>query len=59
MKALSAAYTGFYKKGTDVMKAGDGTHSGYTEKDIWTVKDNGDGTYSCSCNGQNIGMGDS
>ena len=59
MKALSAEYTGFYNKGTDVTKAGDGTISGYTEKDIWTVKDNGDGTYSFSCNGQNIGMGDS
>ena len=59
MKALSAEYTGFYNKGTDVTKAGDGTLSGYTEKDIWTVKDNGDGTYSFSCNGQNIGMGDS
>ena len=59
MKALSAEYTGFYNKGTDVTKAGDGTLSGYTEKDIWTVKDNGDGTYSFSYNGQNIGMGDS
>ena len=59
MKALSAEYTGFYNKGTDVTKAGDGPLSGYTEKDIWTVKDNGDGTYSFSCNGQNIGMGDS
>ena len=59
MKALSAEYTGFYNKGTDVTKAGDGTLSGYTEKDIWMVKDNGDGTYSFSCNGQNIGMGDS
>ena len=59
MKALSAEYTGFYNKGTDVTETEDGTLSGYTEKDIWTVKDNGDGTYSFSCNGQNIGMGDS
>ena len=59
MKALSAEYTGFYNKGTDVTETEDGTLSGYTEKDIWTVKDNGDGTYSFSYNGQNIGMGDS
>ena len=37
----------------------DGTLSGYTDMDVWTVKDNGDGTYSFSYDGQNIGMGDS
>lgn len=59
MKALSAEYSGFYNKGTDVEKSADGVLSGYTQKDVWTVVDNGDGTYSFSYNGQNIGMGDS
>ena len=59
MKALSAEYTGFYNKGTDVTEAEDGTLSGYTEKDVWTVTDHGDGTYSFSYGGQNIGMQDS
>lgn len=58
-KALSAEYTGYYNKGTDVTVSEDGTLSGYTDMDVWTVKDNGDGTYSFSYDGQNIGMGDS
>ncbi len=58
-KALSAEYNGFYNNGTDVTVAEDGTLSGYTEKDVWTVKDNGDGTYCFSYDGQNIGMEDS
>ena len=58
-KALSSEYTGFYNRGTDVTEEEDGILSGYTEKDVWTVKDNGDGTYSFSYGGQNIGMGDS
>ena len=58
-KALSAEYTGYYNKGTDVTVSEDGTLSGYTDMDVWTVKDNGDGTYSFSYGSQNIGMGDS
>ena len=58
-KALSADYNGFYNKGTDVTVNSDGTLSGYTDMDVWTVTDNGDGTYSFSHDGQNIGMGDS
>ena len=58
-KALSAEYTGYYNKGTDVTVSEDGTLSGYTDMDVWTVTDNGDGTYSFSHDGQNIGMGDS
>lgn len=57
-KALSAEYTGFYNKGTAVSIGGDGTLSGYTNSDIWTVHDNKDGTWSFSYNGQNLGMGD-
>ncbi len=30
-----------------------------TNKDVWTVKDNGDGTWSFSYGSQNLGMGDS
>lgn len=58
-KALSAEYNGYYNKGTDVTEESDGTLSGYTDADVWTVAENEDGTYSFSCNGQNIGMGDS
>ena len=58
-KALSGEYNGYYNKGTDVTVGTDGQISGYTDKDIWTVIDNGDGTYSFSYGGQNIAMGDS
>lgn len=58
-KALSAEYNGYYNKGTDVTEESDGTLSGYTDADVWTVAENEDGTYSFSYNGQNIGMGDS
>lgn len=58
-KALSAYYGGsYYNQGTDVTVNSDGTLSGYTDMDVWTVTDNGDGTYSFSHDGQNIGMGD-
>ena len=58
-KALSAEYNGYYNKGTDVTEESDGTLSGYTDADVWTVAENEDGTYSFSHNGQKIGMGDS
>lgn len=58
-KALSADYGGsYYNQGTDVTVNSAGTLSGYTDMDVWTVTDNGDGTYSFSHDGQNIGMGD-
>ena len=58
-KALSADYAGgFYNQGTDVTLTG-GNLSGFTALDVWTVIDNGDGTWSFSYGGQNIGMGDS
>ena len=58
-KALSATYSGFYNNGTDVTVGSDGTVSGFSASDVWTVTDNGDGTWSFSYDGQNIGMGDS
>ena len=58
-KALSATYTGYYNNGTDVTVGSDGTLSGYSASDVWTVIDNGDGTWSFSYEGQKIGMGDS
>ena len=47
MKALSTEYTGFYNKGTDVTLT-NGTLTGYTEADVWTVGVNADGTYTFS-----------
>ena len=57
-KALSGSYDGFYNQGTAVTISGE-TVTGFTDADVWTVIDNGDGTWSFSYNGQNIGMGDS
>ena len=47
MKALSTEYSGFYNKGTDVALT-NGTLTGYTDADIWTVGVNEDGTYTFS-----------
>ena len=47
MKALSSEYTGNYNKGTDVTMD-NGTLSGWTEADVWTVGVNEDGTYTFS-----------
>ena len=57
-KALSGTYDGFYNNGTTVTME-NGTLSGFTSSDVWTVIDNGDGTWSFSYGDQNIGMGDS
>jgi len=57
-KALSAEYNGYYNKGTNVTVGTDGTLTGYTDKDVWTVIANADGTYSFQYDGKNIGMGD-
>lgn len=57
MKALSAEYSGFYNKGTDVTLSAEGILSGYTDRDVWTVLANEDGTYSFQYEGKNIGMG--
>ena len=47
MKALSSEYTGNYNKGTDVTMD-NGTLSGWTDADVWTVGVNEDGTYTFS-----------
>lgn len=57
--ALSSNYNGYYNQGTPVTVGGDGTLSGYTDAEVWTVIDNGDGTFSFSHGGENIAMGDS
>lgn len=57
-KALSGEYTGYYNEGTDITIEADGTLSGYTNADIWTVIDNQDGTWSFSYGGKKLGMGD-
>ena len=56
-KALSGEYNGYYNKGTEVSVA-DGILRGFTTADVWTVSDNGNGTWSFSYNEKNIGMGD-
>ena len=55
-KALSSEKTGNYNVGTDVTVGSDGTLSGYTAVNIWTVVDNNDGTFSFQQEGQNIGI---
>ena len=50
MKALSTEYSGFYNKGTDVTLT-NGTLTGYTEADVWTVGVNADGSYTFSTKG--------
>ncbi len=57
-KALSsarAAHADYYNKGVDITINGEQVTS-YTDAEVWTVNDNGDGTWSFSNNGQNIGM---
>jgi len=57
-KALSTQKTGFYNVGVDVVLDGE-VLSGYGETEIWTVIDNGDGTFSFANGGQNIGLAES
>lgn len=57
MKALSTEYSGFYNKGTDVTLT-NGTLTGYTEADVWTVGVNADGSYTFSTSeGKKLSMG--
>ena len=59
LKALSATYSGFYNSGTDVTVS-DGTVSGYTAADVWTVGVDGDGNYTFStADGKKLSMGES
>ncbi len=55
--ALSGEYNGYYNKGTAVTVGSDNKLSGYTDKDVWTVSDNGDGTFSFTYNSQKIALG--
>ncbi|MBQ3500715.1 MAG: hypothetical protein IJA70_04755, partial [Oscillospiraceae bacterium] len=57
-KALSTQKTGFYNVGVDVVLDGE-VLSGYGETEIWTVVDNGDGTFSFANGVQNIGLAES
>ena len=57
-KALSSEKTGNYNVGTDIEIAEDGTVTGYTESNIWTVVENGNDTYSFAQGDQNIGIND-
>ena len=50
-KALSSEKTGYYNVGTDITVS-EGTVSGYGENDVWTVVDNGDGTFSFQQDGK-------
>lgn len=56
--ALSGNYSSYYNKGTAVSLSGDKL-TGYTAAEIWTVKNNDDGTITISYNSQNLAMGDS
>lgn len=57
-QGASSDYNGHYNKGSDVQEAEDGTLSGYTDKDVWTVIANDNGTYSFAYGGENLAMGD-
>ena len=60
-KALSADKVNansYYNKGVDITVS-NGTVSGYTDAEVWTVTKNADGSYSFANGGQNIGMADS
>lgn len=54
-KALSSTYTGFYNVGVDVTVSGS-TVSGYGATEVWTITNNGDGTFSISCGGKKLSM---
>ena len=57
-KALSTVKTGNYNVGVDVTLT-DGVLTGFGETEVFTVIDNGDGSYSFAYGGQNLGMADS
>ena len=54
-KALSSVYGGYYNNGVDVTLDGEKL-TGYSATEIWTVKNNEDGTISVSFGGQNLAM---
>ena len=54
--ALSATYGGYYNVATPVAMVGN-TLTGYDDDDIWTVKNNPDGTLTITHDGQKLAMG--
>ena len=56
--ALSSVYNGFYNTGVPVTMENDAL-SGYGATEVWTVKNNEDGTITISYGGQNLAMADS
>lgn len=59
-KALSTTYDGYYNNGTDVTINSDGTLSGVTTNDVWTVGVDSDGNYTFStADGKKLSMGES
>ena len=57
-KALSTVKTGNYNVGVDVTMT-DGVLTGFGDTEVFTVIDNGDGSFSFAYEGQNLGMADS
>ena len=57
-KALSTVKTGNYNVGVDVAMT-DGVLTGFGDTEVFTVIDNGDGSFSFAYEGQNLGMADS
>ena len=56
-KSLSTIYNGYYNMGTDVTIS-EGTLSGFTAADVWTVGVNADGTYTfATADGKKLSMG--
>lgn len=59
-KALSTTYDGYYNNGTDVTINSDGTLSGVTTNDVWTVGVDAEGNYTFStADGKKLSMGGS
>ncbi len=59
-KALSTTYDGYYNNGTDVTINSNGTLSGVTTNDVWTVGVDAEGNYTFStADGKKLSMGES
>ncbi len=54
--ALSSTYGGYYNSGVAVTQAEDGSLSGYSDTEVWTVTVNEDSTITIAYGGQNLGM---
>ncbi|MCD7887040.1 MAG: DUF3604 domain-containing protein, partial [Clostridiales bacterium] len=57
--ALSSTYGTYYNDGVEVTQAEDGTLSGYSSTEVWTVTVNEDGTINIAYSDQNLGMAES